>query len=162
MTKKENKSTPETIEEDVKGYTERFIRWHEIRLKQLGYVNNLLIALASGSLLWQAQSILVITITFQSRPLYLISAVLFFFSIVIGCWVAWNRLGDFTLTADRLRWLMEEPYALASDETKKLRNEMKNDSIELGKQTKVLLSMQFYAFIFGFLFVIVDVIWHLV
>jgi len=162
MVKKENKNTPEAIDEDVKGYTERFIRWHEIRLKQLGYVNNLLIALASGSLLWQAQSVLVITITFQSRPLYLISAILFFFSIVVGCWVAWNRLGDFTLTADRLRWLMEEPYALASDETKKLRNEMKDDSSDLGKRTRVLLSVQFYTFIFGFLFIIVDVIWHLI
>ena len=149
------------VDENIKEYTERFIRWQEIRLQQLGYVNNLLIALASGSLLWQAQSILTITITFQSRPLYLISAALFFFSIFIGCWVAWNRLGDFTLTADRLRWLMEEPPSQASKETKDLRKEMRGEVSKLGENTRKLLPFQFYTFIFGFLFITIDVIFHL-
>ena len=149
-------------DEDIKGYTERYIRWQEIRLRQVGYINNLLIALASGSLLWQAQSIIGITITVQNRPLYLISAVLFFVSIVLGCWLAWNRLGDFTLTADRLRWKMEELPSTASSDTKKMRNEMKDDADELGKRTRSLLSAQFYTFLSGFFFIFVDVVCHLV
>ncbi len=155
------KVSESTVNEDVKGYTERYIRWQEIRLKQLGYINNLLIALASGSLLWQAQSIIAFTITFQSRPLYLISAALFFVSIVLGCWLAWNWLGDFTLTADRLLSKMEEPPSIANTDTKKLRNEMKEDANKLGKKTRGLLSAQFYTFLFGFFFIFVDVVCHL-
>jgi hypothetical protein len=149
------------VDEDTKGYTERYIRWQEIRLRQVSYINNLLIVLASGSLLWQAQSILTITITFQSRPLYLISAALFFISIFIGCWVAWTRLGDFTLTADRLRWLMEEPYSRASRDTKNLRNGMKFEANKLGESTRKLLPVQFYTYVLGFLFITIDVAWHL-
>lgn len=153
--------TSDTIDDDVKGYTERYIRWQEIRLKQLGYVNNLLIALASGSLLWQAQSILVLTITFQSRPLYLVSAALFFVSIVFGCWVAWNRLGDFTLTANRLRSLMEAPPSQASKETKDLRKEMKEEANRLGENTRKLLPFQLYTFVIGFFLLLIDVVWRL-
>lgn len=151
----------DTIDEEVKGYTERYIRWQETRLRQLGYVNNLLLVLASGSLLWQAQSMLIIKITFQSRPLYLISATLFFISIIIGCWVAWTRLGDFTLTADRLKSKMEEPPSTASSDTKKMRDEMKNDADKLGKMTRSLLSAQFYTFMAGFFFVFADVVCNL-
>lgn len=158
-----NKSsrTSDAVDDYAKGYAERYIRWQEIRLKQLGYVNNLLIALASGSLLWQAQTILVVTITFQSHPLYLVSAALFFVSIVFGCWVAWNRLGDFTLTANRLRSLMEESPLQASKETKDLRKEMKEEASRLGENTRKLLPFQFYTFVIGFFLLLVDVVWHL-
>lgn len=152
----------EKVDEEIKGYTERYIRWQEIRLRQVSYINNLLIVLASGSLLWQAQSILTVTITFQARPLYLVSAALFFISILIGCCVAWIRLGDFTLTADRLRWKMEEPYSLASKDTKNMRNEMQDDANKLGENTRKLLPFQFYTFVLGFFFITVDVIWHLI
>lgn len=151
----------DAVDEEVKGYTERYIRWQETRLRQLEYVNNLLLVLASGSLLWQAQSILIIKITFEGRPLYLVSAALFFISIVIGCWVAWTRLGDFTLTADRLKSKIEEPPSVASSATKKLRNEMKDDADKLGKKTRVLLSAQIYTFIAGFLFIFTDVVCNL-
>jgi hypothetical protein len=149
------------MNKDIKGYSERYVRWQEIRMRQVSYINNLLIILASGSLLWQAQSILTITITFQSRPLYLVSAALFFMSIFVGCWVAWTRLGDFTLTADRLRSKMEEPYSRASIDTLELRDQMKDEANKLGEITRKLLPFQFFTFVVGFFFITLDVIWHL-
>ncbi|NOH03131.1 MAG: hypothetical protein HND47_14800 [Chloroflexi bacterium] len=69
---------------------------------------------------------------------------------LLGCWLAWNRLGDFTLTADRLRWKMEEPPFIANSDTKKMRNEMKEDAYKLGKMTRWLLLARFWAFLIVF------------
>ena len=153
--------TSNTLDDDIKGFAERYIRWQTIRVEQLGYVNNLIIALASGSLLWQGQTLLTTPAIVQEHLFYLLSAILFFVSVAIGCYIAWNRLGDFSLTADRLRSLMETPTAIADNETKKLRKEMKNESDRLGNITRYLLPIQFITFGIGFLFVALDIILNL-
>jgi hypothetical protein len=152
---------PNDLDETIKGFAERYIRWQTIRVEQLGYVNNLIIALASGALLWQGQTLLTSPSIIDAHFFYLLSAVLFFVSIVIGCYIAWNRLGDFSLTADRLRSLMETPPAIADQKTKDLRREMKTESERLGKITRNLLPVQFITFGIGFLSIALDIILNL-
>jgi ABC-type bacteriocin/lantibiotic exporter with double-glycine peptidase domain len=157
----QNMKTSNILDEDIKGFSERYIRWQTIRIEQFGYVNNLIIALASGSLLWQGQTLLATPTIVHEHLFYLLSAILFFVSVITGCYITWIRLGDYSLTADRLRSLMETPSATANQKTKDLRQEMKDESDRLGKITRNLLPIQFFTFGIGFGFVALDIIFNL-
>ncbi len=140
---------------------ERFIRWQTIRLQQLGYVNNLFNLLTSGSLLWQVQILFSNPTTVVGHQSFFLGTILFFFSMIIGCYIAWNRLIDFSLTADRLRSLMETPSSVADQETKSFRKEMKEESAKLGKITRKWLPIQLITFLIGTFFVALDIILHI-
>jgi amino acid permease len=81
-----------------------FIRWQERTMKQLGYVNDLLIALSIGLIAFQTQ--LVIgqeSFNILNKVIISLSLLLILLSILLGCYVAWNRLLSFRLTAQIAR-----------------------------------------------------------
>jgi hypothetical protein len=146
---------------EVEKYRERFVRWQNIRIQQTGFVNNLLIALSSGILIWQGQSLSNGSIDLRNHIPYGLSALLFFISILVGCYIAWNRLADFRMTADVLRSLVESPPSLNDRVEQATRKKMREDSKRYGENTNYYLPIQFLTFIFGFLLIAVDIIWNL-
>ena len=77
-----------------------FIRWQNIRITQLGYVNNLLILLSSGIFAFQFQlSFNEISLNVTGRPIFFVSMFFIFASILVGCYLAYHRLKSFRLTA---------------------------------------------------------------
>ena len=144
--------------EKVEKYKERFIRWQNARIQQTGFVNNLLIALSSVILMWQGQSLSSGSIELRNHISYGLSALLFFISIVIGCYIAWIRLADFRMTADVLRSLIESPPSLKDKDEQAVRKKMRADAKRYGENTIKYLPIQFITFIFGFFLVAVDII----
>lgn len=82
-----------------------FIRWQGRTVEQLGFVNNLLIALATALLIFEGKlpfdekKIL----TCADKCLIVFSILLIFFSLSVGCYVAWNRLHSFRQTTQIAR-----------------------------------------------------------
>jgi hypothetical protein len=147
--------------DEVEKYKERFIRWQNARIQQTGFLNNLFIALSSGILIWQGQSLSSGSIDLSYHISYGLSALLFFISIVIGCYIAWIRLADFRMTADVLRSLIESPPSLKDREEQATRKKMREEAKRYGENTIYYLPIQFLTFIFGFFLMAVDIIWNL-
>jgi len=147
--------------EEVGKYKERFIRWQNARIQQTGFVNNLLIALSSGILIWQGQSLSSGSIDLRNHISYGLSASSFFISIVLGCYIAWIRLADFRMTADVLRSLIESSPSLKDKEEQATRKKMRADAKRYGENTISYLPIQFLTFIFGFFLLAVDIICNL-
>jgi hypothetical protein len=81
-----------------------FIRWQGRAIEQLGFVNNVLLVLATGILLFQIQLIVGgASFGFCEKWVVLLSSCLFFLSIIFGCWLAYNRLNSFRLTSQIAR-----------------------------------------------------------
>lgn len=81
-----------------------FIRWQGRTIEQLGFVSNLLIFLATGMLAFQVQlAIREISLTILDKCTIILSTLLIFISIMFGCYLAWNRLLSFRLTAQVAR-----------------------------------------------------------
>ena len=82
-----------------------FIRWQSIRIEQLSFVNNLLIGLATGMLAFQTQLAFddKVSLTVIDKWLVILSIVLAFSSLAVGCYLAWNRLHSFRTTAQIAR-----------------------------------------------------------
>lgn len=77
-----------------------FIRWQGRTIEQLGFVNNLLIGLATGLFAFSVQLAFdTATLTTAAKIGMIVSIVLAFGSIVLGCLTAWNRLSSFRTTA---------------------------------------------------------------
>jgi len=84
---------------------EAFIRWQGRTIDQMSSVSNLLIALATGLLAFEAQQ------TLGPRPaapgcertLGLLSIASVALSLIVGLSLAWNRLREFRLTARIVR-----------------------------------------------------------
>jgi len=77
-----------------------FIRWQKITIDQLSFINNLIIGLSSGLLVFEADFVFnnkIYNITLAW--LTFISILLFFFSLVFGIIIAFNRLSSFRYTA---------------------------------------------------------------
>jgi hypothetical protein len=135
--------------EDIDKFSERYVRWQAIRIEQMGFVNNLIIGLASGILLWQSQMLLSNNIGPQIRPSFVSSAVLFIVSILFGCMLAYNRLHDFRLTARIVRSLDKFPPKGASPKTKQDRKTWRAKTKILGKLTWIMLPIQLLSFLIG-------------
>ncbi len=135
------------IDKDVKGYSERYIRWQGIRINQMGFINNLFMGLAVGSLIWLGNYLL--TKENSANTLYLLSSVFFATSLLLGFLTAWNRLKDFRTTAQINRSLVEEPSAIAVPETKSKRRRMRTDAANLGEVSWKSLKWQVIHFVLG-------------
>jgi hypothetical protein len=84
---------------------ESFIRWQDISIHQLGAVNNLFIGLATGLLAFQTQLAFDQEVNLLPWETLIMAAslIFLFLSILVGCYLAWNRLSDFRLTAQIAR-----------------------------------------------------------
>ena len=132
-----------------------FIRWQGRTIEQLGFVNNLLIFLATGMLAFQSQlAIREISLTILDKYTIILSTLFIFISLILGCYLALNRLRSFRLTARVAR----------KRETKKregieyLRKKVKT----LDKRTWWLLHMQNVSFGLGALLLVIFAIIHFI
>lgn len=81
-----------------------FVRWQEKSIEQLSFINNLLITLASGFLIFETQYFIGGKIIPPSAIcLIMFSAVVGFASLFVGCILAINRLLSFRHTAQVAR-----------------------------------------------------------
>jgi len=129
-----------------------YLKWQGIRISQLGFTNNLIIALAIATLGFTIDFVQTENLTLSSvqKFLFWIGCSLVLISISLGIFVAINRLEDFKLTANIAR----------KRETEK-RDEIENDRIEakrLGRKTWNGFIGQIVTFIVSFLFLIIMVL----
>ena len=83
---------------------ESFIRWQGRMIEQLGFVNNLLIFLATGLMAFQIQlAVTEKSFNILEKYFVVLSMSLIFISLMIGCYLAWNRLKSFRITAQVAR-----------------------------------------------------------
>jgi hypothetical protein len=84
---------------------ESFVRWQGRSIRQMGFVNNLLTGLATGLLAFQTQIAFddKVILSTSERRVAIFSLVLIFASLVVGCYLAWNRLRSFRATAQAAR-----------------------------------------------------------
>lgn len=116
-----------------------FIRWQGRTIEQLGFVNNLLIFLATGMLTFQIQlAIREVSFTILDKCTIMFSILLIFASLMLGCYLAYNRLLSFRLTAQVARKRETGKREGIED----LRNEVKI----LDQRTWCLLSAQILSF----------------
>ena len=95
----------------------------------------------------------------QIRDLFIISTVAFLFSVIFGCFLAYNRLMKLRLTAKIVRSLDKFP---SPDKVKqKERMKWREVTKTLGKFTWFLLPLQLITFLFGLIFTILVVICRL-
>lgn len=147
-------------------YQSRYKRWEDRRIEQFGFVNNLLIGLASVLLFWMLQGALE-----EKLPVYdyvfwavLVSGISFFISLVCGLWLALNRLADFRRTADLIRNENERAHlnnVKNDDQSGQLSNEIEQKKIannRIGTLSWILIYAQFILFGLGFLALGVGVI----
>ena len=78
-----------------------FVRWQGRSIEQLGFVNNLLLGLATGLLAFETQLAFDDKVSLIAIEKYAATAsiILVFLSLAIGCFVALNRLRSFHFTA---------------------------------------------------------------
>ena len=132
-----------------------FIRWQEKRIEQLSFVNNLLIFLATGMLVFQVQlAVRGVSFTALDRWIIVPSTLLIYISLILGCYLAWNRLVSFRITAQVSRKRETEK----EEAVKKLRAETKT----LDKRTWCLLRAQIVSLVLGTLFLVIFAIIHFI
>ena len=148
------------VDEDLQEYSERYIRWQGIRIEQVGFVNNLIIGLASGILLWEGNFLLTADPHKPSYYLFIASAFLLFISVALGCLVAWNRLMDFRLTAKVLRSLLEDPPSIQNKKAEANRNEIREEAKRLGETTWQFLPLQMGTFLLSLFVALMAVIFQ--
>jgi len=117
-------------------YRERFVRWQSRMIDQLSFVNNLFIVLATGVLAFQTNLILQYNQVLKHNELFFVTSILLsLFSLVSGCYVAINRLRDFSTTRNIIN-------SRRKGEDDEHRVEMQNQSKEFGKKTWEFLKYQ--------------------
>ena len=132
-----------------------FIRWQGRTIEQLGFVNNLLIFLATGMLAFQVQlAIGEISFTILNKCIIVLSMLLIFISLILGCYLAWNRLLAFRITAQVAR-KRETGKREGIDD---LRDKVKT----LDKRTWLLLPAQTVSFGLGALFLVIFATIHFI
>ena len=129
-----------------------FIRWQNITINQLGFVNNLIVVLAIGLIGYsinfiQNEKIILISV---QKVFFWIGGILLLSSITLGILTSINRLRDFKLTAKIAR----------KRESKQLEDieENREKSKELGIVTWSLLISQIITFGIGFILTLITVI----
>ena len=107
----ENDNAPRGVEPlAIEEARAAFVRWQGNAMKQLGYLNNLLIALSAGLLAFQTNLAFddkYGTKAAAERTLIVTSAAFAFLSAAVGIFVAWNRLGSNRITARIARIRMQ-------------------------------------------------------
>jgi len=150
-------NSTDSEDEDIDEFTERYVRWQAIRIEQMGFINNLIIGLASGILLWQSQILLINNIDPQLRSAFVSSVVFFIISILCGCMLAYNRLHDFRLTAKIVRSLDKFPSKSATPKIKQDRKAWRAVTKTLGKLTWIILPIQLITFLGGLVLMVVAI-----
>jgi hypothetical protein len=132
-----------------------FIRWQDNRIKQFGFVNNLFIALSSGFLILEAQSIIGETTLLPCEAFFIgISTIYVFASLIVGGILAINRLLAFRYTAQIARKRETKNREGLSD--------LRNQTDDIDQCSWILLWFQTGLFGLGSIFLVVMVILKLI
>lgn len=129
-----------------------YLKWQDIRIKQLGYANNLIIALAVAVLGFAINFIQtedLILSSFQKK-LFWVASSLIIISIGLGIFVILNRLEDFKLTAQ-----------IARKREKNERDGIEDDRLKserMGKKTWNSFIWQIVTFLVSFLCLLILVL----
>lgn len=132
--------------------TKSYLKWQDIRINQLGYANNLIIALAVALLGFTIKFIQtedLILSNFQ-KVLFWIICSLIIISVGLGIYVVLNRLEDFKLTAQIAR--KRETNERDGIENDRLKSE------KLGKKTWNSFIWQIVTFLGSFLCLLILVL----
>lgn len=129
---------------------ESFVRWQGRTIKQLSYVNNLMIGIATGLLAFQTNLVFNYRVTLLSSDkwLLLISILMVLFSLFFGCCAALNRLSSFQKTSQIARKREDGGKKRAGIE------EMRVLVKKLDNRTWQLLQVQVVLFALGGLFLL--------
>ena len=105
MSKYETANGPVSEKRDADNGDESFIRWQGRLLKQMGFFNNLLLGLTTGLIAFQTQLAFDQGVSLMPCEIVVLltSILILFLSILVGCYLAWNRLNDFRFTAQIAR-----------------------------------------------------------
>jgi hypothetical protein len=125
---------------------DNYIRWQNIRINQLGFANNLIIALATA-LIGYILNFLQLENTdlnIVQKVLFWIGSGLIIISIGLGIFVVINRLEDFRLTAQ-----------IAKNKDFKDLEEDRDKTKKLGKRTWCAFIWQTSTFLIGFLLLLI-------
>ena len=132
-----------------------FIRWQGRSIEQLGFVNYLLIFIATGILAFQVQlAVGDESFTILNRSIIILSMLLIFISLMLGCRLAWNRLRAFWKTAQVAR----KRETRKREGIENLRDEVNT----LDKWTWWLLRAQTVSFVLGAAFLVIFAIGHFI
>ena len=126
-----------------------FIRWQGRTIEQLGFVNNLLIGLATGLLIFEGK------LSFDKKEiltcvdkwLIVLSVLSIFISLSIGCYVAWNRLRSFRHTTQIARQ-RETGKRINIDELRALVRKLDNRTWPLLTTQTILFAIGALLFVF--------------
>jgi len=134
------------------GDNQSYLRWQKIRITQLGYTNNLIIALAIGLLAFIVSYIQTegLELSYLQKYFFWSGTGLSISSIGLGIYVVVNRLEDFRLTAQ-----------IARNREKNKRDTIDSDRIKtakLGKRTKITFILQIATFLIAFLLLLIMII----
>ncbi len=122
---------------------ESFVRWQKVTLKQLGYVANLLLALATGLLAFQSNLLLRRDLASCCAFGFAIASVfLLTLSVGFAIWCSVNRLRNFRLT-------MQIARRRERGETGKELQQLRDKSSSLGEITWKLFWFQISLFAIG-------------
>lgn len=132
-----------------------FIRWQGRSIEQLGFVNYLLIFIATGILAFQVQlAVGDESFTILNRSIIILSMLLICLSLMLGCLLARNRLCAFWKTAQVAR----------KRETGKREGieNLRDKARTLDNRTWWLLRVQTISFVLGAAFLVIFVIVHFI
>ncbi len=143
--------------EKLKSYYERYVRWQQLRIQQLSYVNNLFLGLTTGLLGFLVTKS---NVTFNCNCWIFTIQVLTFLgltiSLITGILLVLNRLKDFRkttwLVGKRIDKFELEQNNSGSTEIDSIKNNisiLKSETDALGKYTWILLQWQIWTFTIG-------------
>ena len=133
-----------------------FIRWQEIRVRQFGFVNYLLILLSSALLSFQLKYIIEgINLTYYLAVYFNTSMILMIFSTIIGVTLSYNRLCLFKKTCKIAKMREDKKLEITENDRTitigKLRDETNNFHDVL---SWILIKWQMITFSIGVLFLL--------
>ena len=123
----------------------RFSRWQQIRINQLGFVNNLILGLSIGVIVYITNFLIStnISLSFYQKLFFWIGAILILISILVGISLAIIRLENYRVTARK---------ALKNDKKEKEGMKLLRDKSDcLDKITWILFYFQIGTFLISFL-----------
>lgn len=128
---------------------EAFIRWQGITIRQLSFVNNLIIGLSTGLLAFQLNLVFSNEAISQIKGglIFLCSILFVLISLGVGLLTAWNRLKDFRITEKIARNKQKGESGDIED--------LRKQSDKLGKKTWILLKLQMAFFGVGALLLLI-------
>lgn len=154
------------IDDEIRFAHEKVVRWQNIRITQLGFVNNIILTL-SLAILGFSLSFLekVSNLCYYETILFICSIILITCSIILAILLNWNRLQDFRETSKKKLFeyrLLKSKKNNDNKDTKHLNklNEIRKKNKGRSKKTIILLKFQLVSFSIGMTSILITIIYY--